>query len=94
MFTNHFKPLTANNSNFSTDCDIEKFNILRLIRSENVGPATFFNLLKIFGTATNIIDAINQGKSNNIANIQLLKGLEKDLLLQSVKILLAEVLVM
>ena len=73
MFTNHFKPLTANNSNFSTDCDIEKFNILRLIRSENVGPATFFNLLKIFGTATNIIDAINQGKSNNIANIQLLK---------------------
>ena len=73
MFTSHFKPLTANNSNFSTDCDIEKFNILRLIRSENVGPATFFSLLKIFGTATKAIDAINQEKSNNIANIQLLK---------------------
>ena len=30
----------------------ETIDILRLIRSENVGPKTFFNLVKFFGSAS------------------------------------------
>ncbi len=32
--------------------EIEKINWIRLARSENIGPATFFRLLDIFGTAS------------------------------------------
>ncbi|MCE2687018.1 MAG: DNA-processing protein DprA [Rickettsiales bacterium] len=73
MLTSHFNSFITNNSNFSVDCDIEKFNMLRLIRSENVGPVTFFNLIKIFGSATKVIDVINQEKASNISNMQLAK---------------------
>jgi len=33
-------------------------DVLRLIRSENVGPVTFFNLVRQFGAAKNALDAI------------------------------------
>ena len=33
-------------------------DVLRLIRSENVGPVTFFNLVRQFGTAKSAIEAI------------------------------------
>ncbi|WP_173400475.1 MULTISPECIES: DNA processing protein DprA [spotted fever group] len=36
--------------------NIETINILRLIRSENIGPKTFFSLIKLFGDAATAID--------------------------------------
>lgn len=36
----------------------EKLAWLRLIRSENVGPKTFFQLLKLYGTAEKALDAM------------------------------------
>lgn len=51
--------------------DIETINILRLIRSENIGPKTFFNLIKLFGDAATAIDnapdfSLRGGKSKPI----------------------------
>ena len=50
----------------------EKLAWLRLIRSENVGPVTFYRLLQRFGTATAALDALPHlakagGKTNFIA---------------------------
>ena len=38
--------------------DIERRDWLRLIRSENVGPITFFHLLRRFGSAAAALDAL------------------------------------
>lgn len=38
--------------------DQELVDTLRLVRSENVGPRTFWNLIELFGTATAAIDNI------------------------------------
>lgn len=38
--------------------DVEKTAWLRLIRTENVGPITFYNLLERFGTARKAIEAL------------------------------------
>ncbi|WP_081347469.1 DNA processing protein DprA, partial [Mycobacteroides chelonae] len=35
-------------------------DILRLIRSENVGPKTFFNLMKLFGSASEALENIGE----------------------------------
>ncbi len=40
--------------------DKEITDILRLIRSENVGPKTFFNLIKLFGSAAIAIENIQE----------------------------------
>lgn len=45
---------TSNSHSYSTDV----IDILRLIRSENVGPKTFFSLIKLFGTASKALDNI------------------------------------
>lgn len=45
-------------SGSKTSYDLETINILRLIRSENVGPKTFYSLIKLFGDATNAIEHI------------------------------------
>ncbi|ABV74789.1 Putatie DNA processing protein DprA [Rickettsia akari str. Hartford] len=36
--------------------DIETINILRLIRSDNIGPKTFCSLIQLFGDAGTAID--------------------------------------
>ena len=36
----------------------ETIDILRLIRSENVGPKTFFNLIKFFGSASRALENV------------------------------------
>ncbi|MCX4079498.1 DNA processing protein DprA [Rickettsia rhipicephali] len=51
--------------------NIETINILRLIRSENIGPKTFFSLIKLFGDAATAIDnvpdfSLRGGKSKPI----------------------------
>lgn len=51
--------------------DLETINILRLIRSENVGPKTFYSLIKLFGDAATSIENIGDfslrgGKSKPI----------------------------
>ncbi|QQV74930.1 hypothetical protein H6P87_00472 [Rickettsia tillamookensis] len=51
--------------------DVETINILRLIRSENIGPKTFFSLIKLFGDAATAIDnapdfSLRGGKSKPI----------------------------
>lgn len=38
--------------------DTEKLAWLRLIRSENVGPITFYRLLEQFGTASKALEAL------------------------------------
>lgn len=40
--------------------EAERADWLRLIRSENVGPATFFSLLERFGSAAEALDALPQ----------------------------------
>jgi len=49
----------------------ETIDILRLIRSENVGPKTFFHLIKLFGSASKALENIGEfsvkgGKSKPI----------------------------
>ena len=39
-------------------CENDKFNWLRLFRSDNVGPITFYKLLERFGTAEAALDAL------------------------------------
>ncbi len=61
IFTNN-KPLSYSN---------ETIDILRLIRSENIGPKTFFSLIKFFGSATNSLENVQDfslrgGKSKPI----------------------------
>ncbi|MFP3012717.1 MAG: DNA-processing protein DprA [Rickettsia sp.] len=51
--------------------DIETINILRFIRSKNIGPKTFFSLIKLFGDAATAIDnapdfSLRGGKSKPI----------------------------
>ena len=41
-----------------TGAEAERLDWLRLYRSENVGPATFFRLLEHFGTAARALDAL------------------------------------
>ncbi|MBT3238096.1 MAG: DNA-protecting protein DprA [Rhodospirillaceae bacterium] len=48
MATKNDKPLSGD----------EKFDWLRLIRSDNVGPITFYRLLERFGTAAAALDAL------------------------------------
>ncbi len=45
----------------------EDINILRLIRSDNIGPIKFNKLISIYSTATNALDNINQWQ-NKIGN--------------------------
>ncbi len=61
IFTNN-KPLSYSN---------ETIDILRLIRSENIGPKTFFSLIKFFGSATKALEnaqdfSLRGGKSKPI----------------------------
>lgn len=42
----------------NTSSDRELINWIRLIRSENVGPKTFYQLLEIYGSAADAIEAI------------------------------------
>ena len=46
IFTNNKAPSYSN----------ETIDILRLIRSENIGPKTFFSLIKFFGSATKALE--------------------------------------
>ena len=55
--------------------DQEKLACLRLIRSENVGPRTFFSLLKYFKTAQKAIE--------NIRNLSSYRGIKRDIKLYS-----------
>ncbi len=54
--------------------DTQKIAWLRLIRSENVGPATFMELIRRFGTASNALEALpelaarGRGKKIKIAS--------------------------
>jgi len=45
-------------SGSKTSYNTEAINIIRLIRSENVGPKTFFSLIKLFGDAATSIENI------------------------------------
>lgn len=49
-----FNLFNSKNNNYSE----ETINILRLIRSENVGPRTFMNLINVFGSASEALDNI------------------------------------
>jgi len=42
----------------TTFSDTEKLNWLRLSRTQNIGPVTFYKLLEIYGTATKALDAL------------------------------------
>lgn len=57
----------------------EKFNSLRLIRSPNIGPVTFFNLINHYGDASNAIEAINhkQHRFNLISKDLIYKEIEQ-----------------
>jgi DNA processing protein len=54
--------------------DHQRMAWLRLIRSENIGPITFVELIKRFGTASNALEALpditrrSYGKSTTIAS--------------------------
>ena len=50
-----FKEQTIDPKNFS---DQDKFDWLRLIRADNVGPVTFYKLLERFGTAGKALEAL------------------------------------
>ena len=52
--------------------DLERLNWLRLLRSEKVGVITFYELLRLYGTATNALEAlpkINKTNPNYKINI-------------------------
>lgn len=49
-----FNLFNSKNNNYSE----ETINILRLIRSENVGPRTFMQLINVFGSASEALDNI------------------------------------
>jgi DNA processing protein len=49
----------------------EQINILRLIRTENIGPKTFFSLVKLYGSATSAIEQlVSSTRIKNIPSIQ------------------------
>jgi len=79
LFVNNKAPAYSN----------ETIDILRLIRSENVGPKTFFNLIKFFGSATRALEnvedfSVKGGRSKPIkvyskdSALKELKELEKN----------------
>ncbi len=50
----------------------ESVNILRLIRSENIGPKTFWNLINLYGSSSNALEAVQElslrgGKSKSLS---------------------------
>lgn len=49
----------------------EIINWIQLSRSENVGPATFFRLLEIFGSVENVLKNFNEFLPRNITNRQI-----------------------
>lgn len=55
----------------------DTIDILRLIRSENVGPKTFFELIKIYGTAANAL--------KNVADLSVKGGRKKPISVCSLK---------
>ncbi len=55
MLNKLFDNAVAGSTNFYSSDTID---ILRLIRSENVGPKTFFDLIRLFGSATNALENI------------------------------------
>jgi DNA processing protein len=62
--------------------DNEKLNWLRLSQSENVGPITFYRLIKIYGTATKAIEALPdlslRGGLRRVLKIYSVEDAEKD----------------
>jgi len=79
LFVNNKAPAYSN----------ETIDILRLIRSENVGPKTFFNLIKFFGSVTRALEnvedfSVKGGRSKPIkvyskdSALKELKELEKN----------------
>ncbi|MGB4192131.1 MAG: DNA-processing protein DprA [Rickettsiales bacterium] len=52
--------------------NLEITNILRLIRSENVGPRTFWNLLDLYGSATNALEHVAELSLRNKKEIKIL----------------------
>jgi DNA processing protein len=54
------KGLFLDNKPKSASYTKELIDILRLIRSENVGPRTFWSLMEIFGSASSAIDNIQE----------------------------------
>ena len=42
----------------------ETLDIIRLIRSENVGPRTFYSLIKIYGSSTKALEKIQEMSLN------------------------------
>ena len=79
LFVNNKAPAYSN----------ETIDILRLIRSENVGPKTFFNLIKFFGSASRALEnvedfSVKGGRAKPIkvyskdSAFKELKELEKD----------------
>lgn len=67
-----------------SSCSIneEQISILRLIRSENIGPATFFDFIAKFGNATDALKALqNNQKLLNNKNIKIsnIKDVENEI---------------
>lgn len=54
------KGLFLDNKPIAPSYTKELIDVLRLIRSENVGPRTFWSLIKIFGSASSAIDNIQE----------------------------------
>ena len=65
------------NNSSQTITDQEKINWIRLTRSQNVGPTTFFRLLDIFNNAQNALE--------NIANYSVKGGRQKPIIIYSAK---------
>jgi DNA processing protein len=63
---------TILSSESSCSINEEQISILRLIRSENIGPATFFDLISKFGNAPDALRALqNNQKLLNSKNIKI-----------------------
>ena len=62
--------------------DVEKLNWLRLIRTENVGPITFYKLLERYGSATKALEALpelsKQGGRKKPLSAPALSDIEKE----------------
>ncbi len=54
-----FKRLFSND-NQTSKCDQDTISILRLVRSENVGPKTFFELIRLFGNAQTALQHVGE----------------------------------
>ena len=55
-------------------------DVLRLIRSENVGPTTYFNLVSFYGNAKNALEALPNlaNKARNNKNIKICSQIEAE----------------